>query len=241
MRLVVRLLFAISFLAAGDAFAATKTYTLPDTLTVTGSLDGTYTYGVSAEVVDHAFDGQTLKINSITVAAQGNAVSPGVNFDWQFWFNDAPMGLAPGGALSTSDYSTILAATTPASYKTGWHFVDGDVNMQQTGAFQLQGAFDFGTQVGTGAPGYNGTVVGTTTPTTVANGLYLQVSAWSGDGGANGGVDFTMSNITVTIDYTLAAAAATTVPTPALSPWIVALLAALMAGLVLLRRLRGIA
>jgi len=232
------LLLAISFLAAGDAFAATKTYTLPDTLTVTGGLNGTFTYGVSGEIVDHAFDGQTVTINSISVAADGNAVAPGVNFDWQFWFNDAPMGLTPGGAVAASDYSTILPATTPASYTTGWHFVDGDVNMQQTGAFQLQGAYDFSTQVGSGAPGYNNTVVGTSTPTTVANGLYLQVSAWSGDGGANGGVDFTMSNIAVTIDYAVAAAPVAATPAPALNAWMLALLAVLLAGAVLLRRIR---
>jgi hypothetical protein len=234
MKLIARCLLSVLCLAAGSAVAATKTYALPDTLTVTGNLGGIYTYGITNEIVDHSFDGQTIKINSITATADGNASDVRVNFDWEFWFNNAPMGLTPGGAQTSNTYAS--AATIPATYFAGWHFVDGNTVLGTTGPFQLSGTYDFNTQSGSSTPIFGYTVTANSTQTQIINGLYLQVAGFSGDLGFGGGnVNFTMSNIQVTIDYTVVAQAVVT-PTPSLAPWMLVLLASLVMSMTVLSR-----
>ncbi len=179
--------------AAFSQTAFTRTYQLGSGIEVSCCTAG-MAYGFTPLIQDHSLGGN-VQINSISVSDDASIVATDVNgvagTTWEVFVGTGSCGFPVGeqhGTISLSTYS--CSSPTHLFFNT-----NGNFTAPQLGTFS--GTYNFLTSTlttnDTGA-----LVSASTTPSTLTQGLYLQILLWGGDVGA----DLKLSNITVTVTGT---------------------------------------
>ena len=184
---------------ASSQTSFTRTYQLGGGIEVACCSKGPMSWGFTPVIQDTSLSG-SVQITSISASDSGNILATDPNgvagTTWEIFVGSTPCGFPVGevqGVIQLGTYS--CTAPTQLIFNTNLVFPAPG----STGTYAA--SFNFGTSTFTTVDSsqLSGLVLGTTAPTNLNQGLFLQILLWGGDVGA----DLQLSNITVTVTGTL--------------------------------------